>query len=272
MPHTARKKKQHPQKKRIQVEAEDGWTTITFTGLGGSHSHGTRAPQGRTRLAPAEIPDGYSIDALKKDYMRHDETWKSSQCSSELTALFGQRVIKGQGRTLRRIDNCVCLGLGSIVDPFSRRFAHFQLAALQQVLSILDDSDGSHMSKRVAQDPAFNHIDAEFLETQDFTVLQNPEAFEHINDSTFLYAPHCEWSFLLPALRGKPTPPLVLCNSLDPLVSGPLSATVPIEQLETARDITQKNRNCARFPRFEPFESAFNDLSIYWSGNDDPAV
>ncbi|KAH0538696.1 hypothetical protein FGG08_004713 [Glutinoglossum americanum] len=70
-----------------------------------------------------------------------------------------------------------------------------------------------------AQDPVFNTLDISFLSSRSITVLTSPAALSHITSATFLFAPHCERSFLLPALEGK-DPEVVMCNDVEASVIG----------------------------------------------------
>lgn len=55
------------------------------------------------------------------------------------------------------------------------------------------------------QDPVFNHLDNTFLKSLGYTVLSDPEAFDFITPSTFLFAPHLEtWVFAQALDKAKP--------------------------------------------------------------------
>jgi SRR1 len=70
-----------------------------------------------------------------------------------------------------------------------------------------------------AQDPVFNTLDVSFLSSHLITVLPTPTALSHLTATTFLFAPHCERSFLLPVLGGH-DPALVICNDIEASVAG----------------------------------------------------
>jgi SRR1 len=112
-----------------------------------------------------------------------------------------------------------------------------------------------------AQDPVFNTLDKALLESLDITVAETPDGFALIDDSTYIYAPHCERKFFLPALRNK-DPALVICNDMEWHISGPLSVTMPEIESKIATDFI-KNKVATAFPLYAPNDSAFNDLCIY---------
>jgi hypothetical protein len=70
-----------------------------------------------------------------------------------------------------------------------------------------------------AQDPVFNTLDASFLSSHSIMVLPSPTALSRLTSTTFLFAPHCERSFLLPALEGK-DPEIAMCNDIEASVMG----------------------------------------------------
>lgn len=57
----------------------------------------------------------------------------------------------------------------------------------------------------IAQDPLFNEIDKRLLrEVAGLEVVETPAAFDLIDESTFLYAPHLEDKLYSLALAKKP--------------------------------------------------------------------
>lgn len=78
----------------------------------------------------------------------------------------------------------------------------------------------SHHARQIyAQDPVFSSLDEELLDSMNITVVKHPTAFELIDEQTFLFAPHCDRSFLLPGLRER-EPLLVIANSFESLLDG----------------------------------------------------
>lgn len=56
-----------------------------------------------------------------------------------------------------------------------------------------------------AQDPVFNTLDKQLLESTGIRVVEHPVAFTLINDRTFLYSPGAERVHLLDMLASNPT-------------------------------------------------------------------
>ncbi|KAI9676465.1 MAG: hypothetical protein M1817_000622 [Caeruleum heppii] len=255
MPRSSTKNKPiHP--KRIHQAAEDGWTTIVTLRSrkpqNNRHSHTEQR-----KLEPAPIPKGCTLPQLQEEFARHETTWKNSTCHDALERRLRQAV---DGMGSARLKRCVCVGLGSLSGERSRRISMVQLNCLRQCLKILA---AIHQIDQIyAQDPVFNSLDEQLLATMNITVVQDPEAFDLIDETTFLLAPHCERSFLLPGLRGR-DPLLVVANSFESLLNGPLSATISVEDRQLAQ-LFLGRRVAARFPDFEELPSAFNDLMIYW--------
>ncbi|KAI9745355.1 MAG: hypothetical protein M1835_002618 [Candelina submexicana] len=203
MPHTSRRKKPTPQK-RAQVSDEEGWTHI----VKGSRSHGWKPMPTTRRREPPSIPSGLTLQKLQQQYEDHRAEWETSQCRSRLESLLDP----GTGGVERpSICNAVCLGLGSMLDPDHRKTSFLQLAAFKTMSSALGLI--SSTSQMYAQDPCFNELDKQSLESMGIQILEDPEAFAHIGTTTFVYGPHCERSLLLRAFEGK-DPALVISTCI----------------------------------------------------------
>jgi len=64
------------------------------------------------------------------------------------------------------------------------------------------------------QDPAFNHLDEEVIQSLGYTILKTPEAFEKISTTTLLFVPHLEPQFYAMALEAA-HPSLCIGNDLE---------------------------------------------------------
>ncbi|KAI9812316.1 MAG: hypothetical protein M1827_004765 [Pycnora praestabilis] len=258
MPHTSRRRVQ-THRKRTQVHDSDGWTHIATS----RHHQDWSKTSPRIPLGPAETPEGLTTEKLQEEYSRHKRIWAASDCCKALnTILTQQTLVKGEGDAEweLRIDKCICLGLGSLVDPVSRRYSMFQLGALQSILEVLNTR--VNISSIYAQDPVFNDLDKELLGSLNITVIEDPQVFSRIDQSTFVYAPHCERSFLLPGLAGK-NPALMVGNDMAHMITGSLSSSLTAAELQIGRDFVQ-DRTTTAFPAFEAAENAFNNTTIYW--------
>jgi SRR1 len=104
-----------------------------------------------SKLYPAEAPARLTLDELKKEYERHRQRWKSSSTwkileRSLVPQSHDNRQVLGcscRAINLDRVDNVICIGLGSLsgfgrggwVDR--RSVSLYQLAALDCILEIL---------------------------------------------------------------------------------------------------------------------------------------
>ncbi|KAI9832029.1 MAG: hypothetical protein M1819_004573 [Sarea resinae] len=274
MPHSTRKHRPSPSSKRRFLPSSngDGWTHVLTTHHKPS-THGSSTA--RKPLQPADIPPGLTLEKLHAEYARHLQIFQASECWTQLRAMLAEAVLPSPSSSSdekkKRTDDCVCVGLGSPSDPISRRITLFQLAALESILSLLDTSPSHQPLKTYAQDPVFNALDTAFLTSLprplDMTIVADPAAVALIKPSTLVYAPHCERSFLLPALHGR-NPAMLLGNDMDALLTGPLSSSLAPPETETARTFL-RHRTSRRFPVFEPLEAAFNDTRVYWTEDGD---
>ncbi|KAI9812212.1 MAG: hypothetical protein M1832_000481 [Thelocarpon impressellum] len=253
MPHTSRRRPP-PRPRRQRQQTDDGWTTITTTS---SRPGPRRSIAHESPIRPAELPPGATLDSLRLEYARQETVWQASTCHATL------RLELARLRPVS-LKSCVCLGLGSLAG---RRHSLLQLAALLTCLDVLGDFAAASAGLRdepcplYAQDPAFNALDEALLASFGISVVPDPDAFGLMDASTFLYAPHCERSFLYPAVDGK-EPALAICNGFASAVSGPMSAFVSAREVDIARSFLQK-RTASAFPSLEEAEGTFNDLVIY---------
>lgn len=162
--------------------------------------------------------NGYStrtLETMAGEFKRYQAEWlKSAACVSLRGTI---RDLKKQDGYVR-IDNIVCLALGSLQDTTaeSRGRSLTQLAVLMTITELLGrlflsawiklpshlrsretrgantislDLDPHTMpGKFVAQDPSFTPLDAEFLATLGFTVVSDPEGFLAITTNTLVYS------------------------------------------------------------------------------------
>ena len=123
------------------------------------------------------------------------------------------------------ISNVVCLGLGSFCEH-SRWSSHVQLAGLMTIISYLrklvfEDVSSSSLicfiaqsKKIIAQDPEFNDLDEEFLNTFGIEVVDDPKAFTHIYETTFLYS-FVEIQHVVTEITKRPTPAAMVMADVD---------------------------------------------------------
>lgn len=136
-----RQKKRQQQKhhKRIEVVDDEGWTHVTTAGKKSGPRSRVPIPAVEDKLAPAEIPDGFTLEKLKDRYEWHKDRWQTSTTWEAVKGVLDVEVKK----STKGFDNCVCIGLGSpsgllrggLVDR--RTISLFQLAALASILECI---------------------------------------------------------------------------------------------------------------------------------------
>ncbi|QSS53388.1 SRR1 superfamily domain-containing protein [Histoplasma capsulatum var. duboisii H88] len=259
-----RRKGQYRQPKRVQVHDEEGWTHITTTQR--TTSNKLCLPPIKDLLVPAEPPDGLTFKKLKKQFQWHKRCWEESQSWQAIKAALDNGLLAGAAS---RIDNCVCVGLGSPsgflrggwVDR--RAVSLYQLAALVTMLEYFANENILLTSVKdcSAQDPVFNTLDKQLLESTGIRVVEHPAAFTLINDRTFLYSPGAERVHLLDMLASNPT--LFFGGPLD---DGTLVG-LPDDNKGVLSGFLDTRRSMS-LPPFDPNINAFWKSSLFWRPGD----
>ncbi|KAJ9347812.1 hypothetical protein DTO027B9_8819 [Paecilomyces variotii] len=253
MPHTSRKKKATAQK-RLEIADDDGWTHVTKGG--NVPRRAVKTAEGE--LLPAEPPSRLTIGELKKQYEAHRQKWDESSTNETLNHVLRERL----SQSMKNIDNIVCIGLGSPsgflrggwVDR--RSVSLYQLAALAAIAGLFETLDTQSAAVQVfAQDPVFNDFDKELLQSLGITVVEDPKAFELVNEGTFLYCPGAERAHLDRILASNPAI----------LFGGPLDNLSPEQEVLASYVQT---RSSLQLPAFEPNEHAFWNMRLYWKDED----
>ncbi|KKZ67704.1 hypothetical protein EMCG_01069 [[Emmonsia] crescens] len=261
---TSRRKGRFRQPKRVQVRDEDGWTHITTTQR--STSNKLCVPPIQDLLIPAEAPDGLTFKKLKKQFEWHKRCWEESQSWRTMKAALENGLVAG---TASRIDNCVCFGLGSPsgflrggwVDR--RAVSLYQLAALATMLEYFahENTLSTTIKDSYAQDPVFNALDKQLLESIGMRVVEHPDAFTLINERTFLYSPGAERVHILDMLPSNPA--LFFGGPLD----GENLVRLPDDKEEVLSGFLN-TRRLMLLPPFEPNIHAFWKSSLFWRPED----
>ena len=183
-----------------QCTESDGWI------------HVIRGPKAVNR-APLQSQDGVfdvqpepaQVDLLQRKY---DRFWIDSPCRRGLEDILNSQILRTAHLS---ISNCVCLGLGSIVN--GRLSSQHQLATLKWMLNLLRkhfaiDDVGFY-------DPALTAADINYLDWLGFQV--DPSVLGKIDASTFLFAPHLEHAVFVSALT-KETPALCVGNDVKAMI------------------------------------------------------
>lgn len=127
MPNRSQKKRPQPQRKRLQVTDDNGWTHVTTNGNARRAVRSAASSSANPALALAEAPRGLTVDELKRRFQGHREKWEASESWRVVGGVLGG----GSG-----VSAIVCVGLGSPsgflkggwVDR--RSVSMYQLAAL----------------------------------------------------------------------------------------------------------------------------------------------
>ena len=165
---------------------------------------------------PYSLPDPekkITLEMIEKEYERsrsywQDSTgWRDTDWIQELTRTFEVALVESSEVPVTRV---VCLGLGAFLswralpingewcyDNFthaSHRFGAFhQLHALELYVHLIDLHQGDNKitaHQIYLQDPVFTAADEKFLSSKGFTVLKDPEGYNMVTSTTFLYTPY----------------------------------------------------------------------------------
>ncbi|KAM5450847.1 hypothetical protein McanCB49686_006019 [Microsporum canis] len=194
----------------MNIQDDDGWTHVTS---GRGKINDIRRDQAtahslRDELVPAEIPEGLTLKKLLEQYESHRQKWLESHTWKTLRSSIEKNEKSFEAT---EIANSVCIALGSpsgflrggLVDR--RSVSLFQLAAFKSMVDVLSGPDSSaKVGRCYAQDPVFNTLDTELLESLDIEVVRDSSAFGMVNEKTFLFAPGTERMHLLELLPLNP--------------------------------------------------------------------
>ena len=149
-------------------------------------------PDDRQFLSFAEI------SAAFENCIQHLRQWK---CQEVLTLFFDHDYNF-------KITQCICLGLGNFGARHNKKqgweeFAGplHQLAVLTVLLQVLRTKHDIPSFSVYIQDPDFQPVEIDFLESLGYTVLDDPDAIDMMSSSTFLFAPGCPFDVTARALK-----------------------------------------------------------------------
>ncbi|KAJ5397569.1 hypothetical protein N7509_005682 [Penicillium cosmopolitanum] len=211
-------------------------------------------------LSPAEAPARLTFEELEAQYRGYKERWVQSETWQKLRVELDQRIHDQETETLSQdlnVDGIVCIGLGSpsgfLRDGWvdRRAVSLYQLAALETIKDVFTSSflpllkkhtdiqlrlsppslhllcKGANRSSSFpiyAQDPVFNNLDRELLESLGMTVVNTPVGFERVTSKTLLFCPGAERKHLDMLLPSNPK--LVLGGPLENTESSIIQAYV----------------------------------------------
>lgn len=207
MSQSSAQSKRAPKDKRQKVIDAQGWTHVV-RGPKLGHAH-YRLLEG---LDCSSISSSSDAIDLQTTLQKYDKIWKSSPACEKLLTFLKADVIPATEVTIHR---CICLGLGSLSD--GRESSKFQFATLSSIVQLLNQK--SRVGQVIFQDPAFTRSDVEYLETQGYTVVASPAAFDLVDPNTFLFAPHLEHKHYAKAVEIH-LPAITIGSDLDALLDG----------------------------------------------------
>ncbi|MCJ1372292.1 hypothetical protein MMC20_003515 [Loxospora ochrophaea] len=115
------------------------------------------------------------------------EFWQKTAIYKDLQTFFRETIFSVQSL---EITSCMCLGLGSLAKGSRYNWSMYQLVAFESWITLLKTQ---HDIKHIYfQDPVFNSLDVEFLQSKGYTVIQNPKSESLLSSTTFLYSAYCE--------------------------------------------------------------------------------
>ncbi|OCT50328.1 hypothetical protein CLCR_07452 [Cladophialophora carrionii] len=252
MPHTSHRKKKHVQNKRTEILDDDGWTRIsssTSSTSTGKHPATTSTPTGdespsaaghhipsASGSLPARDPmpalPGSSLPSMLSRFHGIESRWQATDLCQTLVHVLEEEILTRDSAPMAPVSTCVLLGSGSFCGDAAHWIdrhdsAYFQLAAFRTVVHTVERVSGQRV-RTYAQEPNYNDMDAELLESLDITRVDHPRGFELLDEHAVAYSPAAEREVEAGIMARKPR--VWLHRSLDYLLeeggSGTRSAAV----------------------------------------------
>ena len=137
-----------------------------------------------------------SIEGMHEHLNTAKNYWKASQTQYRLRAIIEQQ----PPIFLESISRIVCIGLGTIAEPSGeadQENSRMQLACLLDIANIIREQlsskfgtgAGSNTLQICAQEPKFSDLDKDLLRSQNIAVVDDPDIWQLVDDSTLVFAP-----------------------------------------------------------------------------------
>ncbi|KAL7274519.1 hypothetical protein RUND412_002581 [Rhizina undulata] len=223
-----------------------------------------------TAAATTELPETIlaAIEEVGRDLYNKAVYLRVSLLWSDLKARLEQIVQSADLEGYIKIKKVVILGLGSLMSDL-RDAARFQLVLLEDICQVLDQAQEISCKTVFAQDPVFLPLDKKIFQVRNIHVLEMPEADKLIDDETFLYAPHLEFSVLRKVLPSCPA--ITICNDLEKFMSEQSSTPYPEFKAYVSKTQSFVLPDTGD-PRSIGNGRAFNHLALYWIKHDIPQI
>ncbi|CZR63137.1 uncharacterized protein PAC_13034 [Phialocephala subalpina] len=240
--------------KRRQVEDTDGWTHIIDTPKTKKATPKTPAFHGGDFEIGGVSYVNRTLEEIKDEFEHFKRAWEERPACHDL---------KSKLQDLNNIENIIILGLGSLQTSRreGRRTSATQLAALQTILEILREADGTTAAGDrkdlpvVLQDPQYTEIDKAFLSSLGYKVVDDPEAFKEVTEGSLVYAIHC-YGPVYKSISEGPRPRVFIGTDIENF--GRLGTD---EELKVQLDEMVKDCQILDFPQVR---HDFSDTKIYW--------
>ncbi|KAL7892742.1 hypothetical protein HDV63DRAFT_233665 [Trichoderma sp. SZMC 28014] len=178
-------------------QPEDDWVTVPSRKGKGRRPNpaDAKAILAEPTMKPKSTAASASKEAIAGQHFYTLRDYKESRECRVLQALVGlfRAEIKDSRASEDPISTAICLGIGSF-DPdngswVAKEKTHVQFAAFSIILDELQKFCKNKI-KVIVQEPAFNASDKEFITSLGHQVVESPEAFEAVDDKTFVFGIH----------------------------------------------------------------------------------
>ncbi|KAF2104203.1 hypothetical protein NA57DRAFT_70420 [Rhizodiscina lignyota] len=220
MPHSSRRGKKSSSAQNTKsrnVDLGDGWTVVTrgIRRLSSAVRNPLRKASDAKSGVEGEVgepddtvaPEPEDVGELIRRFEKLRDRWRGLPYRQILLDLLDSIWQHGSreepGCQERRIDNAVCIAIGSFstdwlgAEQTSLR-SLWQLVLFLEIMEYLQRNTHAEKNMKVyAQEPLFSALDKAFLAKFEIQTLDSPHAVELITPSTFLFVPFLEWYVLL---------------------------------------------------------------------------
>lgn len=256
--------------KRQEVESEDGWTVVTHGVSKMSMSGGEdRVGAKKAGQLPESIVEGMTVEKLVGELKKLKDQWTDTAVANQFVSLL-------EKNHDLNVTEAVCIGVGS----FSRDWEHrhrsmWQVVLFLDVVRLLRTRNAQ--MKLYAQDPAFTHLDKDFLQHLDVEVTDH-DIEKHISATSFVFSPFVDWFLLLPAFLKDKKPSLYVGNEILDDYTAFAGSEEKREKLTECNELGRaflKDTDCVRLKDFDKHANALNGMVVYIrrreDQEDDPA-
>ncbi|KAI0153046.1 hypothetical protein GGR57DRAFT_492483 [Xylariaceae sp. FL1272] len=240
-------------------ETQDEWVRVRRRKGRGRKVQYRPAPT-KESSAPEPSAPNLTLEQVKKDHEHFAGQWTSSPASRQLRDALSKKQYNVS------IDKAICFGIGTFNPPDAswdiKRKAHVQLAAFLLIVGHVQLS----MNEPIAcyfQEPIFNSIDQRFIDSLGHKVVESPQGFHHVDNSSLVFGVHL-YREIYSQVIAKHTPAM--------FIGTPYSVWEDFhgaENLDWDR-MKQLDKQCSHidFPE-NSSETTFSSTAIHWVEKDE---